>query len=293
MEGLTEGTLADIHQLMTYPPELRRGRYEVLANLPTQTGTFWELDVPSDYWYRIDSLVATVTTSSTAGQRQLVAACFDQDKNAFAATPLSQAIGPSQLVQAAASIDGTSLSIASGASLENEARVASPAAGATIASLALTGGEWIVSWIVALDGTVAAADENNFILTNGAATVAQSVNPGAVGGPWPQETQTVEVAFGGATVAVKALAAGTAGAGYSASLVATPAGNVTAYSRLPHIVLKSGWAFRIEVINGAINDVIGPVTMLVERYPSNYADGALANDQERLEREIARRILGI
>lgn len=293
MEELTHDTLADIHQLMTYPPELRRGRYEVLANLGNQTGTFWERVTPPDYWERMDSLIATVTTSSTAGQRQLVAAMFDQDKNAFAATPLSPAIGPSQLVQVSASIDGTTLAVAGGASLENEARVAAPAAGATIASLALTGGEWVIQWIVALDGTVAAADENNFILTNGATTVAQSVNPGAVGGPWPQESQTVEVGFGGATVAVKALGAGTAGSGYSASLVATPYGNVTAYSRLPHIVLKSGWAFRLEVINGAINDVIGPVTMLVERYPSNYADGALANDQERLERAIARRILGL
>jgi hypothetical protein len=287
MDTLTHGTLADIRQLMPYPPSMRPGRYDAQSNLAAQVGSYWQRQTTTDYWERIDSLVATVTTSSTAGLRQPVAAMFDGDLNPIAATPLGQAIGPSQLVQIAASIDGTSLAVAQGTSLENEGRQVSPAAGTTIASIALTGGQWTVGWEVALDGTVAAVDENNFGLYAGATLEATSVNPAAVGGPWSQETQVVEIGFSGATLAVKNIAAATTGAGYSASLVATPYGNVTTYSRLPHIVLKSLWYFRLELINGAVNDNIGPVNLLVERYPSNYADGSLHEDQELLARRIA------
>lgn len=265
------GRLDTITSLMSNPPELRRGNSYVKANLKSVTGATWYYNIGADYWERVISLVATIVTSSTAGIRQYVFACFDGDNNAYAAVPLSVGIGPSQIAQVAATIGVPGITVAQGDALETEGRVVAPAAGAAIATVALTGGDWQVWWEVQLDGAAAAADENNFGLYSGANLIATSVNPPAAGGPYLQNPQTAQIAFSGANLAVKAIGAGTAGIGYTASLSATPGGNVTSYSYLPDIVQQSGYSCAIETINGAAGDVVGPVSLLTERYPSNKA----------------------
>jgi len=105
--------------------------------------------------------------------------------------------------------------------VDNEGSVTSPAAGATITSLAgVPGGTYQVNWTVELAGTVAAIDSNNFTVSDPAGVVETSINAGAVG-VYPQIPFEVTVPSSG-TWAVKALAIGTVGAIYSASFSLTP-----------------------------------------------------------------------
>lgn len=110
--------------------------------------------------------------------------------------------------------------------------VTSPGAGATIASIssvallaaAPAGTLWIVQWTVGLDGTLAAADRNNFQLTSPLGTqIERSVNP-IVAGTYPQPTVDMITGNGGtAGINVQAIGGGTVGAVYSADITATPA----------------------------------------------------------------------
>ena len=94
-----------------------------------------------------------------------------------------------------------------------------PAAGTVIASVAAAPqGEYAVEWTVQLTGTPGAGELDNFGLYVGATLVATSLNQGAVG-DYVQETVTIKVPAGGATVAIKNIGIGTAGAIYAATLV--------------------------------------------------------------------------
>lgn len=104
----------------------------------------------------------------------------------------------------------------------NSGVVTAPGALAAITSLTLVPGTYTLAWTVGLTGgTPAAGDANNFGLYVGATRQEASVNPGAVGGPWQQQTVTLTF-LANTTVAVEAIGAGTAGVSYSAELVATP-----------------------------------------------------------------------
>lgn len=91
-----------------------------------------------------------------------------------------------------------------------------------IAAASIVPGEYNISWNVALGGTPAAAETNNFQLRQGANTLATSDNPGAVGffpqapfGPvFLNGTQGIAIRTGGTI--------GTAGAIYSAAVTITP-----------------------------------------------------------------------
>lgn len=111
-------------------------------------------------------------------------------------------------------------SIVSGAASTSEAtaQVTSPAAGATVVTLAgLPAGDYSVSWTVELSGTLAAADTNNFQLLNGASVVLTSENL-AVAGVYPQQGIVVTVPAAG-SVTIQAIALGTVGAVYRGTLV--------------------------------------------------------------------------
>lgn len=92
---------------------------------------------------------------------------------------------------------------------------ANPAAETTMASTNLTAGTYSVNWEVQLSGTVLAGDANNFGLYNGSNLVATSVNA-AQAGSYPQSQATVTIPAGGAALAIKNIAQGTAGAVYAA-----------------------------------------------------------------------------
>ena len=106
-------------------------------------------------------------------------------------------------------------------SLTNEGNVTGPAAGATIASIVLPAGSWVISWTVGYgSGAVAAAEQNNMQLTGLAASL-QAIVPAVANQQVPQQQVTLTTA--GTTIAVKAIALGTGTAVYEAQLVATPA----------------------------------------------------------------------
>lgn len=114
-------------------------------------------------------------------------------------------------------------------SLSTEGQQTGPAAGATIASLVLPAGTYVVSWTVGLgSGAVAAADTNNMQLT-GLAAPLTAIIPAVANTEVPQPQVTLTTT--GVTIAVKAIALATATAVYEAQLVATPvaAGFVRVY----------------------------------------------------------------
>lgn len=105
-------------------------------------------------------------------------------------------------------------------SLTGEGTVTGPAAGATIASVVVPAGTYAVSWTVGYGaGAVAAAELNNMQLTGGPSNVVALIP--AVANQQQAQAQ-VTITTPGATIAVKAIALGTATAVYEAQLVVTP-----------------------------------------------------------------------
>lgn len=106
--------------------------------------------------------------------------------------------------------------------LETEGQIVSPAAGATVASIAnVPAGVYNISWSVQLIGAAAAADQDNFVLVAGATNLEVSLNAGAAG-QYPQAGVQVNLTSV-QTVAVKAVGAGTAGVTYAAQISVVPA----------------------------------------------------------------------
>lgn len=119
-------------------------------------------------------------------------------------------------------VDGA---VAQGLTVDQSA--AAPAAGATIASISLPNGEYVVSWTLEITGTPGAGDVDNVQMLIGATVVATSVNLGAVGN-YAQEEQNVQVTFGPLTLAFKAIGAATAGSVYKVEANIVSIGNAAA-----------------------------------------------------------------
>jgi|SRR5579859_4380383 len=104
---------------------------------------------------------------------------------------------------------------------QNENSTVSPAAGAAIATVSgLRAGTYDIVWSVSLQGAAAAADADNFQLKNGATVVENAVNAGAAG-TFPQTGTRITVPANG-TVTINAIAAGTVGVTYLASIELVP-----------------------------------------------------------------------
>ncbi len=97
---------------------------------------------------------------------------------------------------------------------------ATPAAGVTVTSQALSAGTYLLSWTAQLETAAAAGDADNFGLYDGSTLLATSVNPGTVGS-YPQAAVGAYLGAG-ATVAVETIAAGTTGSVYAGSLTVLP-----------------------------------------------------------------------
>lgn len=232
--------------------------------------------IPAEYWERVLSLAFTLTTSAAAGIRTLALAYQDGDQFTFNLVPISNEIGPSQQLTGYADLASVT-PVQAPSSHDTENSVTAPAAGGVITSLALPSGGWTLAWQVQLAGTPAAADANNFQLRQGAAVLLESINPGAVGGPWPQDSIEVQIPVGGATVSVNANGVGTAGAIYSAQLVASPANVMQLQVQIPDFILKSGWQLALQLGGAQAGDQISALGLLVERFPSGDID-QLAGD---------------
>lgn len=113
-----------------------------------------------------------------------------------------------------------------GTQVSTEGSVTSPGANTAIASIGIGSiqpGEYMINWIVGLDGTVSATDVNNFRLQQnpGGITLETSINDGVVG-RYPQNTYgpiTLNLTNG---IRVVTIAAATVGAVYSAQINLIP-----------------------------------------------------------------------
>jgi hypothetical protein len=123
-------------------------------------------------------------------------------------------------------VDGLTAPAVAGQSATSSGQQTSPGAAATITSIAAAAGTYTAQWTVVLSGTLGAGDANNLQLTNAATQVATSLNAGAAG-TYVQQTAQVVVPAGGATVAVKTIAAATVGGTYAAQLTLTPVAGTT------------------------------------------------------------------
>lgn len=108
---------------------------------------------------------------------------------------------------------------------EFEGSAAAPAANGNVLLIG-TGalpppGTYTVNWKVGLDGTVSAADLNNFKLVFGSVLLNGINNP--VVGEYPQPPVSITILPGNAnTLSVKAIGASTVGSTYSAQITLTP-----------------------------------------------------------------------
>jgi hypothetical protein len=113
-----------------------------------------------------------------------------------------------------------------GSPVSAEGSVTSPGASAVVVSIAIgsiPAGEYLINWTVSLDGTVSATDVNNFRLQQnpGGITLLNSTNDGVVG-RYPQN-QFGPIALNLTNgIRIVSIAAGTAGAVYSAQLSLVP-----------------------------------------------------------------------
>jgi hypothetical protein len=122
---------------------------------------------------------------------------------------------------------GFTVSAGDGLGASVEGSVTSPGANSNIASFGINQvipGSYTVQWTVELDGTPGAGDVDNFRLRYNAINILTSVNDGAIG-RYPQNTvQLTAIANPAGALLVQSIAAGTAGAVYSAQMTVTPAG---------------------------------------------------------------------
>lgn len=245
-----------------------RGWTQLLKGIQPAAGASYTRVIPADYWERPLAVAFTLTTSAAAAQRTLALNFTDGDGNIWNQTVIAGNVGPSATVteygdQAWTPFDQPIQTVT------GEGSVTSPALGATIASVAaasMPAGEYIVSVVVNLAGTlVQAADANNLEITIGTTTIVLD-NEIAAGdqyfGPF------VVDAPGGSALAVKAIAAGTAGSIYGAFISVQPAAQQTGFT-FPDFVLKSGWQMQVIVGNIQAADQVSAVYLMLERYPSS------------------------
>lgn len=281
--GLVAGTVADLFTLMQEPPYPRRGNTYLDTPAQPAAGANYLHKVDNAWWERVVSLYFTFVAAAGGNPRQVLINLLNADGVLFNTTPAVVSVQAGETWNVSADLAGTPGAPA-GDSIGAAGTVTSPAAGATITSAPIGQGVWTVSWNVSLSGTVGAPEVNNFKITTTGVNWGNSDNPGAVGGPWIQSPVQVISPAGGTTVAVKTSVLGTTGAVYDAAFSAVPVGAVTTYPQLPNIVLKSSWQLQVQVAGIQAGDQISNIALLVERYPSNWADGSLRFDYEQLAR---------
>jgi hypothetical protein len=283
MVGIQPGTLADLKSLMTYPPGLRRGTTELLS-VPSQPATpLYTRWVPSEYYERILALNFTLTCSATSGYRDIALQFNDQNGVIVGYVPVGGQVTASSVTQAFGSIQAPQ-QLQYATTIAGYGSVTTPAAGATVCSISNLGtSQYQANWIIELEGTPSATDIDNFGLYGpSGGLVAQGVNLGSIG-LWSQNPVTYNQ-FTNGVVRIKAIAAGTTGAIYSASLAMTQIALPYPLVRLPNLVMRPGWGVQFVISNAQSGDTLNPIYFLVERYPAKWASG---NQQLSDEAEIA------
>lgn len=280
MPDLTEDTLADLHTLMGRPPMLRRGNTQLIRPANPAAGQGFTYKIDQSWWERILAVSATLTCSAAAGIRGLDLVLADGDGIPFVTIPFITA------AYANTSPNGRGLLIAPGAGAAAgtywaTGSVTSPGAGAFITSVAIeSSGFYTVRWSVSLAGTIAAgADSNNMQLNDGIGQFYSALMP-AISNAYPQQAVQMWLVAGNQVI-VSAQGAGTAASVYGATISATKADGAAPHAPLPDMVLKSSWQLKLAGVNLQAADQLSAITIVTERYPSNWADGALGGDEER------------
>lgn len=263
------GTISSARpQLRQSAAALGRGWLQ-LVKLPTPAAAgSLQRTVPADYWERLLSLSFSLVTSAVAGTRTLALAYQDGDGYTFNLVPISNALGPSLNLNGYADLASVT-PVQEPTSFQAEGSATAPAALTTLASVNIPSGGYTVNWTLMLSAAQAATDNDNFGLYLGTTLLLQSVNGTILGQPYPQDTVEVQVPIGGATLAVKNIGAGSAGAGYNAQLSATPSNLPALQVQLPDFMMKSGWQLVLQLGNAQAGDQISAAALLLERYPSS------------------------
>jgi hypothetical protein len=284
---LTQDTLADLFTLMSHPPRLRRGNTRLAKPPNPAAGAGYTYPVTSDFWERIVSVAFTLTTAAGGAARSVALELTDADGFVFNASPAVSYLGPSSAITCYADLE-TAVAAPGAASASGEGSVTDPGAAAVIASAGvLQPGIWDVAGEVYLSGTVTAADANNMAVAIAGTNTIDIAYPGQAGVPAAFNGQ-IELSAAH-TVSVNAIAAASgAAAVYNASFTATPSSSAGAQASIPDITLKSGYSLQVAVAGIQAGDQLSGIGILAERYPSNWADGSLAADEESQIRHLAR-----
>lgn len=289
MDPYTEGELADRMTLMSYPPDLRRGiaTWKQLAN--PAAGQNLVYPVSNTYWERIIAITWQLTTVAAGSPREPFIAYQDNNGFSYDLVAAGSTVGQSRTLTYYSDLAGRALAVWP-QSANNEGTQTSPAATTTIASVSPNQpGSYQIEWTVELSGTLTAGTDNdNFQLVNGTTVLATSSNL-AIAGTYPQQVVDTQLASAG-SLAIRNNLLATTGAVYAASLTVTPLSDSGVYSQIPDLVLKSGYQLVLGVTNMAGTDTITNAGLITECYPSNWADGALYADEERVVRDVIRRL---
>ena len=262
-----------IRMLMLAPPGLGHGFTELIPLAAPAAGAGLTRKVPFNVWERPRAVAFTYTAGVAVPGRQPVIRYLSPDAQTIVEAPVGAQVGPSGVVNCFA-WPGAPASAPAGLSVQGDASVTSPAAGATIASIALTQGTWTIAWGVRSSGTTGAGDSNNMQLNlPGGVSLAADV-PAGGNNLSQQNAVTVEVPAAGVTITVTAIALATVGAIYTAQVTATPGEATSGYAPLPDLLLRSGWSVVITAIGIQAADQISAAFLLADRFPSGFASGA-------------------
>lgn len=279
MEDLTEGTLADLSTMMSHPPIPRRGHTsDVLVPAPA-AGAGYTYKISPTWWERLVAIAFLLTTSSQAGSRSLTINYAQGDGTVFNSSPVAAGIGPSSTCQVYADLVGTPAT----SSAPTQSATASFAGGSG-ATVTLPAGATILGYTVTAAST-AAAENGTVTISNvpGGPLVLDYVMPnGGNGAPYQDKNFPggLAPAGGAITVAVSAITSGSAGHIIVYYQNGGSATALTAYPQLPDMIMKSGWSVQLAVGGVQTGDQVSGIVLITEQYASNWADGALASDEE-------------
>lgn len=291
MSDLVEGTLADLATLMASPPEIRRGYTKWSQGASPAAGAAYTAQLSNDWWRRLLSLTCVYTASASAGQRIPVFNVLNPDGLLLNQTQLGPPISAGEAWLLSADTWGSNQFLG-GPSVTADGVATGPLASQVICSAALTAGEWTANWQVGVGGTTGGVEQDNFQLVIGSTVLLVSENSQTSGNNTAQPAVTFEVPAGGATLAIQAVGNGTATAVYRAQFSASQSSGLAAYQQIPDLILPSGWQIQITATGMLSGDTITSITTIVEHYASNWADGSLGSDEERLARAIVRALRG-
>jgi hypothetical protein len=281
---MSNGTGRVLHSskvLLSAPPWHRRGIQQLFGPVAATAGQSYTRTIPGEYWERLLSVSFTLATSATVANRTLAFNFASGDGYVFNSTPISNEIVASTTISGYGDLTYVT-PVEAPTSNENEGSQTTPAALTTIATVALPAGGWHINWTVGLAGTTSATEVDNFGLYDGSTLVLQSENGDTAQGTWPQTAVDVEVPPAGATYNVKNIAAGTSGAVYTASIVATSANVPAAQFTIPDLILEPGWQMQIALGNAQSGDQLTGIGLLLERYASDAANGGWELEREAM-----------